>query len=144
MKSVTGIQATLAHTERHREREKEREREREKELLARAPSRGRDLFLYSFVAIGPAPIILDQTTQDNEPGNIPGIEWTIMRLHLNNLSTVDFGSIWGGRALSLSLSLSLFLSECFTFRLDLAISWYVIRRGRLFIGWLDDFSFNEC
>lgn len=76
MKSVTGIQATLAQTERRRGEE------RQSALLARAPSRGRDLFVF-LCRERPrqsARIRLLEITS----AEIFGIEWTIMRLHLNN------------------------------------------------------------
>lgn len=76
MKSVTGIQATLAQTERER-------------LLARAASRGS-------ICIPLSRGYRSQTSREITREEIFGIEWAIMRLHLNNLRGVDWAQAGAG------------------------------------------------
>lgn len=76
MKSVTGIQATLAQTERER-------------LLARAASRGS-------ICIPLSRGYRSQTPREITREEIFGIEWAIMRLHLNNLRGVDWAQVGAG------------------------------------------------
>ena len=83
MKSVEpGIQATLAQTERKREGER---------VISEGCEPRTRIYLYSFVAG-----ITDHPPREITREEIFGIEWTIMRLHLNNLRGVDWVQVGEG------------------------------------------------